>query len=424
MLPCLTIRYSQATTLTRPPPLLIIHRVTAARRGTVVLPPAEIATVHQSAVAFLCQLGFTAIDATTLLTQTGSSVDAVRIQAVCETLLRVTKVPVARLPGVLRQSPQLLSLDPQAISEHYESLSRAWPSQRQLQKIVISYSDVLKPSFAAALRRCMAALQGMGFSKAQTAAAVTSCPKLAGVRHYEMAAALRKCGLPSKIEDTAMFELLSKNPEWLTPEGSRTLEILLETVRKGTGLAPDKAQFIVARAKHINLRKKREIRQIMGLLRRFGFSQPEIANMCVEWPSLCSQRPSTVDHVLKVLKFYKQTPEKVAQFPKVFLCKPLQPIGPRLAFLQEHNPYALPSLALSTVLGSSDARFLQLRASKEVLLQKKCHFDAFKANWLVEHEWWVSDDEEDGSSSNSSGSEEEERDLGTSSCWGTNMPAR
>ena len=300
------------------------------------------------------------------------------IEDACQSLLQLTNLPVTQLASLLQQAPELLTADPKDVAANYTALAKAWPL-RQLQRAIVSYPRVLLSSFRPALRRCMATLQGMGFSKAQTAEAVTRYPQLVSQRRYEIIQSLQQCGFPSRIEDPAMFEVLSRHPHLLTPEGSEELKTTLEGIRKAVSITPQQSQYIFARASHIFDQDEASMREIVFLLREFGLSQAQITHMILSRPSILTRSLGKVRLVLEMLNVHRIDAERLINHPKVLFRSATRTVGPRLAFLREFNPSAL-QLPLSTLLNPEIETFLDERTPGRSVEE----FDQFMMSWLVE----------------------------------------
>jgi mTERF len=371
MLPCLTITFSsnavtllQRRSFTRK----ALYIPSAIRRGstTVATPPEEQVTeendaiIDSSGLEFLSALGLDTAAATALLRKATTPLDAPHLEALCFVLHTVVRIPVAKLPRLLRNADsEFLNLPIEIISANYKAICSAWPTERQLRDAIISYPDILTSSFPGELKRCMTSLRDIGFSTAQTAAAVVRCPELTKLRRYEIRSSLAQCGISiSKIEDNEIFEMLSKNPKFLTPNGSKNLSGILEAVKKATGLTSQQAQHIVARCPNTIFRQeKKHIRRIVDLLLEFGLTQTQIGQAALLYPQLLCRKFDRIERSLALLLSYKVTPTQLAAYPQLFQHHPERILVPRLAFIKKNAPEKLSTLSLATFFSSTDEVF-------------------------------------------------------------------
>jgi hypothetical protein len=395
MLPCLRITFTSSNlpqhrsfahgkALNR----LLPH---ALRRGntTVAQPPLEEKTAEEvpplidsTGLEFLCNLGMDAASATAVLGKvtTSAPVDAAHLESLCFVLHTIVKIPVAKFPELfLNADSELLTLSSATISTNYKAICSAWPSETQLRDSIISYPGILTSTFPKELQRCITSLRDMGFSTIQTAAAVVRCPELTSLRRYEITSALAQCGINPKIEDEEMFEMLSRNPKFLTPEGSKNLNIILEAVKKATGLTAQQAQHIVARCSGTIFQyEKKDIRKICDLLLEFGLTQPQVGQAAMLFPNLMCRKISRVEQTLAILSTYQVTPTQVATYPHIFSHNPEKTIAPRLAFLKKTAPEKIETLSLASLFCCTDETFsAQFSKSSEKTYQR------YKINALV-----------------------------------------
>jgi hypothetical protein len=315
--------------------------------------------VDSSAMEFLCNLDIDADAAAALLSKASIPLDATQLEALCFVLHTVVQIPVAKLPELLLNADsEFLTLSSTTISTNYKAICAAWPTERQLQVAIIAYPNILKSSFPRELQRCLTSLRDMGFSTAQTAAAVVRCPQLTKFRRYEYTTALAQCGINSKIEDDELFEMLSKNPSFLTPDGSRNLSGILEAVKKATGLTAQQAQHIVARCpSNIFQQSKKHVRKTVDLLLDFGLTQTQIGQAALHWPKLLCRKLVRIEQTLAILSTYKVTPTQVATYPHVFTHNPERIIVPRLAYLKKTAPEKITTMSLASFFSSTDEAF-------------------------------------------------------------------
>lgn len=386
MLPCPFIQLSSS--FARPHPPLRDHGLQALRRGgTVTVPEQRVEDapriINTAAAEYLRAFGINEEKSKAILEQAPPSVDASRIEHLFQVLTTEIKIPISRVVDVVSAAPELLTLDPASIAANYKTISGAWPTERQLRNSTLAYPAMLNPSFPTDLRRCMTTLQGLGFSNAQTAAAVTSCPRLAGLRRYEITSALARCGIVgSKIEDPEMLKFLSKHPMLLTPEGSTDLHEILEAVRKAAGVTAQQAQHIVARGfKGLVDSSIQDIRIIVDLLRNYGLTQAEVAQAALAWPPLLSRKADAVQETLQILSSYEIKPKQIVDYPRVFYHRNLTVIGPRLAYLAAYNSEDL-SLYLGTLFKPTDEAFDCKRAPKNDPDAQS--YSEFRVTWLVQ----------------------------------------
>ena len=364
------------------------HALQALRRGSVIAAPEETAVeetkvIDSGAVEYLCSFGLSEEESKAILDQTPASLNASQIETLFHVLTTDIKLPITQVVTVISAAPELLSLDGGAIASNYETIAQAWPNEKQLRRAALSYPAMLNPSFPSELRRCMTTLQTLGFSNAQTAAAVTACPRLTGLRRYEITSALAKCGIGSRIEDPEMLNLLAKNPNLLTPEGSTDLQEILKAVRKATGVTPQQAQHIVARGFSglLDNSEPQAIRKIADLLRNYGLTPGEVSQAALAWPLLLSRKVETVEGTLQLLSSYGIKPSQIANYPSVFGHRQLTVLGPRLAYLSAYNPSDL-SLYLGTLFKCSDTQFSWKRVPKDD--ENVQSYGEFRVAWLVE----------------------------------------
>ncbi|KAL4520094.1 hypothetical protein Ndes2437B_g04506 [Nannochloris sp. 'desiccata'] len=366
----------------------------ATRRGSTTIVPlleGQIAdqntpVIDGSGMEFLCTLGIDSATAATLLGKANIPLDAAHLEALCFVLHTVVQIPVAKLPELfLNADGEFLTLSSAVVVANYKAICGAWPNERQLRYSVISYPAILTSSFPKQLQRCLTSLRDMGFSTAQTAAAVVRCPELTKLHRYEITSALSQCGIIiSKVEDYETFEMLSKNPKFLTPNGSKSLNLILEAVKKATGLTSQQAQHIVARCPNtIFQQEKKHFKEIANLLTEFGLTQAQIGQAALLWPSLLSRKIEKYQKALEILSNYKVTPTQVAAYPQVFTHDTGRVVAPRLAFLKKTAPEKVAVLSLASFFSCSDEVFSAQFSKNETKTYLKYKVKAFVKYQMV-----------------------------------------
>jgi hypothetical protein len=336
--------------------------------------------IDSSGMEFLCTLGMDSATAKLVLQKSNIPLNAAHLESLCFALHTIVQVPVAKLPELfLNADGEFLTLSAATVSAHYKAICGAWPNERQLRDSIISYPAILTSSFPKELQRCLTSLRSMGFSTAQTAAAVVRYPELIKLRRYEITSALSQCGIiVNKVGDYEIYEMLSKNPKFFTPNGSKHLNLVLEAVKKATGLTTQQAQHIVARCPStIFQQEKKHFKRITNLLAEFGLTQAQIGQAALLWPNLLCRKIDKSRKTLEILSNYKVTPAQVAAYPQVFKHSPEIIIAPRLAFLKKTAPEKVAKLSLASFFCSSDQAFSAQFSKNETKTYLKYKVKAF-----------------------------------------------
>jgi len=392
MLPCLRLTFTSNAVGNLPQhrssarrALKLLH---ATRRGGANVEPfleQEVTDqfaplIDSSGMEFLCTLGMDSATAATLLGKSNTPLNAAHLEALCFVLHTIVQVPVAKLPELLLNADgEFLALSAETVSANFKAICGAWPNERQLRDSIINYPAILTSSFPKDLQRCLTSLRAMGFSTGQTAAAVVGCPELTKLRRYEITSALSQCGIIiNKVEDYEIYEKLSKNPKFLTPNGSKSLNLILEAVKKATGLTTQQAQHIVARCPNTILqRPKKHFQKTANLLAEFGLTQAQIGQAALLWPNVLCHKIEKSQKTLDILSTYKVTPAQVAAYPQVFTHDAEKTIAPRLAFVKKTAPEKVVKLSLASFFCSSDEAFSAQFSKNETKTYLKYKVKAF-----------------------------------------------
>jgi len=260
------------------------------RRTEVVQAPETHVETKEATFALLWSVGVQADEAEELLRAAKSpAISSDQASAVCEVLADVVGIPVVKIRDMLTAVPELLATDAAIVASRYETLLAGWPDERQLQKAVCRNPCMLTTSYTSDLNRCMATLVGMGFTPAQTAAAVLRAPSLAQYRRYELATVLQRCGIELKGAAPEVFDLLSKVPECMTPEGNAPLKQMLEVFKEG-GVGSAATLETLAKCPKILSTNLEDVQRNIKSLQRWGLSGDELAAVLVGCPAVLRLR--------------------------------------------------------------------------------------------------------------------------------------
>jgi hypothetical protein len=123
-------------------------------------PPSE----SPSALA-LEGVGLPSAAAAQLVAAAGGALDPDQIERACRVLVEVAGVPVSSLRHVLIRAPEILAVPAASLEQQYDVLLEAWLDERQLRAAVRAHPAILTHAFTANLKRCLATLEEMGFTK-------------------------------------------------------------------------------------------------------------------------------------------------------------------------------------------------------------------------------------------------------------------